>query len=147
MTCSVVGSCLCFLYCTSCLHSCSCMSSAVSRHQHFYSVIISLVSQSCVCLQPTDVNRNYLWAALMFVFPLFGAIAYVHSSRLSIIVQIQLRAELTAAVYRKALRLSSRYACAVTDAGHCHNNVITKLGQCMYALIDCVMALSPRYVV
>jgi hypothetical protein len=32
----------------------------------------------------------------------------VHSSRLSIIVQIKMRAELTAAVYRKALALSSR---------------------------------------
>lgn len=61
-----------------------------------------------MCVQPAPVNINYLWASLMFVFPLLGAVAYVHSSRLSIIVQIQLRAELTAAVYRKALRLSSR---------------------------------------
>ena len=59
-------------------------------------------------LQNVDVNINYLWAALMFVFPMIGAVAYVHSSRLSIIVQIKMRAELTAAVYRKALALSSR---------------------------------------
>ena len=68
-------------------------------------------NNAVLCLQPTDINRQYLYAALMFVFPMFGAVAYVHSSRLSIIVQIQLRAELTAAVYRKALRLSSRYTC------------------------------------
>lgn len=55
-----------------------------------------------------DVNINYLWAGLMFVCPLIGAVLYVHSSRLSIIVQIKMRAELTAAVYRKALALSSR---------------------------------------
>ena len=58
--------------------------------------------------QDVDVSINYLWAALMFVFPMIGAVAYVHSSRLSIIVQIKMRAELTAAVYRKALALSSR---------------------------------------
>ena len=61
----------------------------------------------CV-LQEVDVNINYLWAALMFVCPMIGAVLYVHSSRLSIIVQIKMRAELTAAVYRKALALSSR---------------------------------------
>lgn len=73
--------------------------------------MLHLTDIAVCCLQPTDINRQYLYAALMFVFPMFGAVAYVHSSRLSIIVQIQLRAELTAAVYRKALRLSSRYAC------------------------------------
>lgn len=61
-------------------------------------------------MQGVNVNINYLWAALMFVFPMIGAVAYVHSSRLSIIVQIKMRAELTAAVYRKALALSSRSA-------------------------------------
>lgn len=76
-------------------------------------ILLALLKATPCLLQPTDINRNYLWAALMFVFPMFGAVAYVHSSRLSIIVQIQLRAELTAAVYRKALRLSSRYACQV----------------------------------
>lgn len=60
------------------------------------------------CLQEVDVSINYLWAALMFICPMIGAVLYVHSSRLSIIVQIKMRAELTAAVYRKALALSSR---------------------------------------
>lgn len=59
-------------------------------------------------LQELNVSINYLWAALMFVCPMIGAVLYVHSSRLSIIVQIKMRAELTAAVYRKALALSSR---------------------------------------
>jgi hypothetical protein len=55
-----------------------------------------------------DVGRAYLFAALMFLFPLVGAMALVHSNRLAIQVQIKLRAELTSAVYRKALRLSAR---------------------------------------
>ena len=59
-------------------------------------------------MQEVDVSINYLWAALMFICPMIGAVLYVHSSRLSIIVQIKMRAELTAAVYRKALALSSR---------------------------------------
>ena len=82
-----------------------------------------LASASChltvhyvVALQPPgvarpaqpDIGRAYLFAALMFVFPLVGAMALVHSNRLAIQVQIKLRAELTSAVYRKALRLSAR---------------------------------------
>ncbi len=54
------------------------------------------------------MGRAYLYAALIFVFPLVGAIALVHSNRLAIQVQIKLRAELTAAVYQKAMRLSAR---------------------------------------
>eukprot|EP00891_Asterochloris_glomerata_P006803 jgi/Astpho2/6803/e_gw1.00103.48.1_t len=49
-----------------------------------------------------------MWAALMFLFPLIGAVCYVHSSRLAIISQIRIRAQLTSLVYRKALALSSR---------------------------------------
>jgi len=55
-----------------------------------------------------NVGQAYLYAALIFVFPLVGAIALVHSNRLAIQVQIKLRAELTAAVYQKAMRLSAR---------------------------------------
>lgn len=55
-----------------------------------------------------DVGTAYLYAVLMFVFPLVGAMALVHSNRLAIQIQIKLRAELTSAVYRKALRLSAR---------------------------------------
>ncbi|KAL0031798.1 hypothetical protein WJX79_007928 [Trebouxia sp. C0005] len=70
--------------------------------------ITTFLDNSVYGLADVNVNINYLWAALMFVFPMIGAVAYVHSSRLSIIVQIKMRAELTAAVYRKALALSSR---------------------------------------
>jgi hypothetical protein len=55
-----------------------------------------------------DIGRAYLFAVLMFLFPLVGAMALVHSNRLAIQIQIKLRAELTSAVYRKALRLSAR---------------------------------------
>ncbi|DBB06529.1 TPA: hypothetical protein ACH3X1_012074 [Trebouxia sp. C0004] len=70
--------------------------------------ITTFLDNSVYGLADVNVSINYLWAALMFVFPMLGAVAYVHSSRLSIIVQIRMRAELTAAVYRKALALSSR---------------------------------------
>ncbi len=74
------------------------------------------LSRCCGCCQPPglppptkpNVGRAYLYAALIFVFPLVGAMALVHSNRLAIQVQIKLRAELTSAVYRKALRLSAR---------------------------------------
>lgn len=55
-----------------------------------------------MALQTTDgENRVYIYAALMFVIPLFGAVCYAHSSRIAIATQIRIRAELTAAVYRK----------------------------------------------
>ena len=71
---------------------------------------------SCAELQPPGVSAvskpslgtAYLYSVLIFVFPLIGAIALVHSNRVAIQVQIRLRAQLTSAVYLKALRLSSR---------------------------------------
>ena len=57
-----------------------------------------------------DVGLAYTYAVLMFVFPMVGAVALVHSNRIAIHVQIRLRAQLTSAVYRKALCLSSRCA-------------------------------------
>ena len=59
-----------------------------------------------------SIGTAYLYSVLIFVFPLIGAIALVHSNRVAIQVQIRLRAQLTSAVYLKALRLSSR--CPVT---------------------------------
>ncbi|KAL3154179.1 hypothetical protein ABBQ32_013696 [Trebouxia sp. C0010 RCD-2024] len=70
--------------------------------------ITTFLNNSVYGLEDVDVSINYLWAALMFICPMIGAVLYVHSSRLSIVVQIKMRAELTAAVYRKALALSSR---------------------------------------
>lgn len=55
-----------------------------------------------------NVGQAYVFAVLIFVFPLVGAVALVHSNRVAIQIQIKLRAQLTSAVYRKALRLSSR---------------------------------------
>ena len=55
-----------------------------------------------------SIGTAYLYSVLIFVFPLIGAIALVHSNRVAIQVQIRLRAQLTSAVYLKALRLSSR---------------------------------------
>ena len=72
-------------------------------------LLISLQPPGTPVPQEPDIGRAYLYAALMFLFPLVGAMALVHSNRLAIQVQIKLRAELTSAVYRKALRLSARY--------------------------------------
>ena len=62
-----------------------------------------------------------MWAALMFLFPLIGAVCYVHSSRLAIISQIRIRAQLTSLVYRKALALSSRFALNCLQCNACIN--------------------------
>ena len=56
-----------------------------------------------------NVGMAYVWAILIFVFPMIGAVALVHSNRVAIHIQIRLRAQLTSAVYRKALNLSSRW--------------------------------------
>ena len=61
-----------------------------------------------------------MWAALMFLFPLIGAVCYVHSSRLAIISQIRIRAQLTSLVYRKALALSSRFATKCVRCNGCN---------------------------
>jgi len=73
-----------------------------------------------------SIGTAYLYSVLIFVFPLIGAIALVHSNRVAIQVQIRLRAQLTSAVYLKALRLSSRcsphtaawFPCIVAVRGH-----------------------------
>ena len=65
-----------------------------------------------------DVGLAYVFAVLMFVFPLVGAIALVHSDRVAIQIQIRLRAQLTSAVFRKALRLSSRYDMPMATIEH-----------------------------
>ena len=64
-----------------------------------------------------------MWAALMFLFPLIGAVCYVHSSRLAIISQIRIRAQLTSLVYRKALALSSRFATKCVQCNACNTCV------------------------
>lgn len=52
----------------------------------------------------------YGYAVAMLIFPLLAGLAFAHASRLAIQVQVRVRAQLTAAVYRKALRLSPRCA-------------------------------------
>ncbi len=74
---------------------------------------------AAACLQGNP-GRTYMWAALMFLFPLIGAVCYVHSSRLAIISQIRIRAQLTSLVYRKALALSSRSALQCMQHSACN---------------------------
>jgi hypothetical protein len=65
---------------------------------------LSLPSPAC-CLQTSQLNNTYIFAAMMFLAPLLGTLAAGQSNRLSIGTQIMVRAELTASIYRKALRL------------------------------------------
>lgn len=55
-----------------------------------------------------DLTSAYLFAMGMFLAPVFGTLCATMANRLSIGVQIMIRAELTAAIYRKALRLSTK---------------------------------------
>ncbi len=52
----------------------------------------------------------YGYAVMMLIFPLLAGLSFVHASRFAIQVQVRVRAQLTAAVYHKALRLSTRCA-------------------------------------
>ena len=60
-------------------------------------------------LQEPVLYKGYIFAVVMLMAPILGSLAAVMANRLSIGTQVMLRAELTAAIYRKALRLSSRW--------------------------------------
>ena len=51
------------------------------------------------------LRNAYIYAACMFLAPVIGTLAAGQSNRLSIGTSIMIRAELTASIYRKALRL------------------------------------------
>lgn len=55
--------------------------------------------------QDAGLNKAYVFAAMMFVAPVVGTLCAGQSNRLSIGTQIMVRSELTASIYRKALRL------------------------------------------
>lgn len=55
--------------------------------------------------QDYGLTKAYIFAAMMWVAPVLGTLAAGQSNRLSIGTQIMVRAELTASIYRKALRL------------------------------------------
>lgn len=56
-------------------------------------------------LQDAGLTKAYIFAAMMFVAPVVGTLCAGQSNRLSIGTQIMVRSELTASIYRKALRL------------------------------------------
>ena len=56
-------------------------------------------------LQDSQLRNTFIFAAMMFLAPLLGTLAAGQSNRLSIGTQIMVRSELTASIYRKALRL------------------------------------------
>jgi hypothetical protein len=59
----------------------------------------------CPPLQDYGLTKSYIFAAAMFLAPILGTLAAGQSNRLSIGTQVMVRAELTASIYRKALRL------------------------------------------
>jgi len=58
-------------------------------------------------LQDYGLKKSFIFASMMFVAPVLGTLAAGQANRLSIGTQIMVRAELTASIYRKALRLRS----------------------------------------
>lgn len=75
-------------------------------------------------LQDSGLAKAYVFAAMMFVAPVVGTLCAGQSNRLSIGTQIMVRSELTASIYRKALRLrwgaSAAMSFAATEgAGPC----------------------------
>ena len=71
-------------------------------------VIVTYLQAPASPASPAARGRAYGAAAAMFACPLLGALAFVHASRLASMAQVCVRAQLTAGVYRKALRLSPR---------------------------------------
>lgn len=55
--------------------------------------------------QDSGLTKAFIFAAMMFVAPIIGTLAAGQSNRLSLGTQIMVRAEMTASIYRKALRL------------------------------------------
>lgn len=56
----------------------------------------------------SDLNEAYIYAAVMFIAPVIGTMAATMANRLSIGTSIMIRGEMTASIYRKALRLSTK---------------------------------------
>jgi len=71
-------------------------------------VIVTYLQTPASATAPAAVGRAYGAAGAMFASPLLGALAFNHASRLAATAQVRVRAQLTAGVYRKALRLSPR---------------------------------------
>ena len=79
-------------------------------------------------LPKSQETRAWLFAMGMFLGPLVGTLAAGQSNRMSIGTQIMIRAELTAAIYRKALRLSTRSRQA-TETGRVVNLMSADVNQ------------------
>lgn len=61
----------------------------------------------------------------MFLAPILGTLAAGQSNRLSIGTQVMVRAELTASIYRKALRLRCSRGCVCVCVCVCWGGVTT----------------------
>eukprot|EP00887_Chlorella_sp_A99_P001416 scaffold8.g1416.t1 len=72
------------------------------------SQIVKYISQPEQLQTSYGLHKSYVFAVCMFVAPVLGSVVASQSNRISIGTQVMVRAELTAAIYRKALRLSTR---------------------------------------
>ncbi|KAL4457987.1 hypothetical protein ABPG75_012852 [Micractinium tetrahymenae] len=74
----------------------------------FLNQIVKFITQPSFLQTDAGLTKAYVFAAMMFVAPVVGTLCAGQSNRLSIGTQIMVRSELTASIYRKALRLSTR---------------------------------------
>jgi ABC-type multidrug transport system fused ATPase/permease subunit len=76
----------------------------------------------------SQLTEAWLYAMGMFLAPVVGTLAAGQANRISIGTQVMIRAELTAAIYRKALRLSTR-AKQMTETGRIVNLMSADVNQ------------------
>jgi hypothetical protein len=75
-----------------------------------------------------QVTRAWLFAMGMFLAPIGATLGAGQANRISVGTQVMIRAELTAAIYRKALRLSTR-AKQMTETGRIVNLMSADVNQ------------------
>ncbi|PSC67462.1 hypothetical protein C2E20_8853 [Micractinium conductrix] len=94
----------------------------------FLNQIVKFITKPKELQTDSDLNKCYVFAAMMFVAPVVGTLAAGQANRLSVGTQIMVRAELTASIYRKALRLSTR-AKQQTETGRIVNHMSADVNQ------------------
>lgn len=84
--------------------------------------------QMGLSLPQDQITNAWLFAMGMFLAPVVGTLGAGQSNRVSVGTQIMVRAELTAAIYRKALRMSTRSRQA-TETGRVVNLMSADVNQ------------------
>ena len=96
--------------------------------------IVSILTTSDVLnrqgldLDQSEITRAFLFAMGMLLAPMVGALGAAQANRVSIGTQVMIRSELTASIYRKALRMSTRSRQA-TETGRIVNLMSADVNQ------------------